>query len=205
MSLVVPGTVLGTRDEYECGSGCAVWKNDIRSTLCGEIVIQSTSSGRKIVHVRPQKKVSSLDQVIGTGDTVICQVQRITINQVIVDIFCVGDTPVRDVAKGTIRKEDVTTRSIEVDTIVMHECFRPGDIVRAEVVSLGDSRQYFLSTAGPTLGVIGARSNSGNIMKAINSKVISCLQCCFVIASLIQCPYLLLLYFSGNGGSHHRK
>eukprot|EP00967_Tisochrysis_lutea_P014217 scaffold15976_cov17-Tisochrysis_lutea.AAC.4 len=29
----------------------------------------------------------------------------------------------------------------------MYDCFRPGDVVRAEVVSLGDARSYYLSTA----------------------------------------------------------
>ena len=29
----------------------------------------------------------------------------------------------------------------------MYDCFRPGDVVRAEVISLGDARSYYLSTA----------------------------------------------------------
>ncbi len=63
----------------------------------------------------------------------------------------------------------------------MHECFRPGDIVRAEVLSLGDARcaalavtfpryvgtlkgpcfvhrSYFLTTAKNELGVVYAKS-----------------------------------------------
>ena len=39
----------------------------------------------------------------------------------------------------------------------MAECFRPGDVVRAEVLSLGDARSYYLSTAEPELGVVRAR------------------------------------------------
>ena len=39
--------------------------------------------------------------------------------------------------------------------------FRPGDLVRAQVVSLGDSRSYFLSTAGNDCGVVYAKSTSG--------------------------------------------
>ena len=34
--------------------------------------------------------------------------------------------------------------------------FRPGDVVRAEVVSLGDRRSYYLSTARVELGVVHA-------------------------------------------------
>lgn len=31
--------------------------------------------------------------------------------------------------------------------VVIYDCFRPGDVVRAEVLSLGDARSYYLSTA----------------------------------------------------------
>lgn len=37
----------------------------------------------------------------------------------------------------------------------MYKSFRPGDIVRARVISLGDARQYYLSTAENELGVRG--------------------------------------------------
>jgi exosome complex component CSL4 len=43
----------------------------------------------------------------------------------------------------------------------MFNCFRPGDIVRAEVISLGDSRSYYLSTAKNELGVVYAKSLAG--------------------------------------------
>jgi exosome complex component CSL4 len=40
-------------------------------------------------------------------------------------------------------------------------CFRPGDIVRAEVLSVGDVRSFFLTTARNDLGVIFAKSIAG--------------------------------------------
>lgn len=43
----------------------------------------------------------------------------------------------------------------------MYDCFRPGDIVRAEVLSLGDSRSYYLSTSKNHLGVVYAKSAAG--------------------------------------------
>lgn len=45
----------------------------------------------------------------------------------------------------------------------MQECFRPGDIVRAEVVSLGDRRSYFLTTAKNEPGVVYARSVAAGV------------------------------------------
>ena len=38
-----------------------------------------------------------------------------------------------------IRKIDV--RSTSVDSVEMYECYRPGDIVRAKVISLGDANR----------------------------------------------------------------
>lgn len=39
--------------------------------------------------------------------------------------------------------------------------FRPGDVVRAEVLSLGDARSYHLTTAKNHLGVVHAKSVAG--------------------------------------------
>ena len=49
-------------------------------------------------------------------------------------------------------------RATEIDKVVMSDCFRPGDIVRAMVLSLGDSRSYYLTTAKNELGVVYAKA-----------------------------------------------
>jgi len=43
----------------------------------------------------------------------------------------------------------------------MYDCFRPGDVVRAKVLSLGDARSYYLTTADNSLGVVHAKSLAG--------------------------------------------
>lgn len=58
--------------------------------------------------------------------------------------------------QGVVRSQDV--RNTEKDKVKLADCFRPGDIVRATVISLGDARSYYLSTAGNSLGVIYATS-----------------------------------------------
>ena len=56
-------------------------------------------------------------------------------------------------------------RLSEVDQLIVRDCFRPGDIIRAQVISLGDSRQYYLSTADVEFGVILAKCEStGDIL-----------------------------------------
>lgn len=41
----------------------------------------------------------------------------------------------------------------------MQECFLPGDIIKAKILSMGDSRKMYLTTAGNDLGVVFARSS----------------------------------------------
>lgn len=62
----------------------------------------------------------------------------------------------------TNRKQDV--RATEVDAVAIADSYRPGDLVLAEVLSLGDSRSYFLGTARNELGVVHARhfASGGN-------------------------------------------
>ncbi|CAK9153444.1 unnamed protein product, partial [Ilex paraguariensis] len=72
------------------------------------------------------------------------------------DIMCVGPKSVREKFTGIIRQQDV--RATEIDKVDMHASFRPGDTVRALVLSLGDARAYYLSTAKNELGVVSAES-----------------------------------------------
>eukprot|EP00877_Chromochloris_zofingiensis_P001488 jgi/Chrzof1/1133/Cz01g41130.t1 len=58
----------------------------------------------------------------------------------------------------------------------MYDCFHPGDIVRAEVLSLGDARSYYLSTAKNELGVVYAKSPAGVPMVPISWQQMQCPQ-----------------------------
>ena len=53
---------------------------------------------------------------------------------------------------------------VQVDILA---CFRPGDIVRAEILSAGDARSFYLTTAKPELGVIFAKSLAGETLSAL--------------------------------------
>ena len=192
--IILPGDIIGSVDDLECGSGCYASNGIIRASLSGRLVFNDVdSSSKRIVNVfTPNGSRAAEEGVVNIGDKIICQVQRVTMNQAVVGIICVGDREISEPAKGIIRREDITVRSAEIDSIVLHECFRPGDIVRAEVVSLGDSRQYFLTTDGTDLGVIGAKSQSGHIMVPVSVKVM-----CYLQTPLIL--YLLTFFnVSGN-------
>lgn len=74
---------------------------------------------------------------------------------------------------GQIRLQDV--RATEKDKVVMGEAFRVGDVVRAVVISLGDQRDYYLSTAGNEFGVLlawsegdGFGGGAGRLMEPVS-------------------------------------
>lgn len=53
-----------------------------------------------------------------------------------------------------------------IDQVVMIDSFRPGDIIRAKVISMGDSiRSLYLTTASEDLGVLVAKhEETGELM-----------------------------------------
>lgn len=50
----------------------------------------------------------------------------------------------------------------------MAECYRPGDVVRAIVISIGDQGGYYLSTAGNEYGVVMAKGETGGEMVPVD-------------------------------------
>ncbi|KAG1716535.1 hypothetical protein ID866_587 [Astraeus odoratus] len=59
---------------------------------------------------------------------------------------------------GVIRSQDV--RATEKDKVKIGDCFRGGDVVKGMVISLGDARSYYITTARNDLGVIFATSEA---------------------------------------------
>lgn len=70
--------------------------------------------------------------------------------------------------RAIIRSQDV--RATQRDSVKILECFKPGDIVRAQVLSLGDGTNYYLTTARNDLGVVFAKAAGGSagLMYAID-------------------------------------
>ncbi len=164
-AVVLPGDSLG-KVSSKCRSGAGTFEHadgNITATLAGKINIETDASNINIISVLPYNNQNALETVISVGDAVIALVVRINTNQVFVDIIGVGDRILKFNAKGMIRREDV--RPSDLDSLVMHQCFRPGDVIRATVISLGDAKQYFLSTAASDTGVVWAKSEElGNVM-----------------------------------------
>lgn len=89
-----------------------------------------------------------------------------------VDIVCVGDRAVKESFSGLIRKENV--RAHDIDRVKMQECYRPGDVLVAQVISLGDRRSYFLSTTGEGEGVVYAMGDAGQPLLPLSTTMMQC-------------------------------
>jgi len=123
-------------------------------------------------------------QVVRQGQTVLARVVRIATQMIMVDIYATerGGLLQHDKPAGVIRREDVkavtASQSAEQQSVtnaVLTQYCRPGDWVVAKVLSLGDTRRYFLSTAEAGLGVIHAVSaTSGQPMIPVSWKEMEC-------------------------------
>jgi exosome complex component CSL4 len=66
------------------------------------------------------------------NNVVLCRVVRLAPKQAIVSIQQVENTVLQTEWQGVIRSQDV--RATEKDKVKIYESFKPGDIVRAQVV-----------------------------------------------------------------------
>jgi exosome complex component CSL4 len=124
-----------------------------------------------------EQLLPATSQVLQIGQIVIGKVLRITPQNAIVDIRVaeyVGALQPNAYYEGAIRMEDIRAGASE--QIHLPDCFRPGDLVACRIISLGDSRRYFLSTAETELGVIRAMNDKGQAMIPISWKEMECPQ-----------------------------
>ena len=117
-----------------------------------EVVRQGTS-GASLGTVTARAGGSLIPQV---GDEVFARVARVNPRLCNCDVMTVNGQAAEDSFSGVIRTQDV--RVTETDKIDMYDCFVPGDVVRARILSMGDTRSYYLTTAANELGVVRAKS-----------------------------------------------
>ncbi|XP_074152091.1 exosome complex component CSL4 isoform X1 [Sminthopsis crassicaudata] len=160
----IPGERLCHLDEASPGSGTYTRHGYIFSSLSGCVVKTSDNGELPVVSVTRETESQMLPDV---GTIVTCKVSSINSRFAKVHILYVGSTPLKNSFRGTIRKEDV--RATEKDKVEIYKSFRPGDIVLAKVISLGDAQSnYLLTTAENELGVVVAHSESGVQMVPIS-------------------------------------
>ncbi|CAM9222240.1 unnamed protein product [Chrysoparadoxa australica] len=179
---VCPGDRLGLATEFASGPGTYTRGAHVYASLLGQKQSKKNPAveggGKdqpsKVLLVKPVKEGPAADscQVVEVGDIVMGRATRLSVRQVFVEILCLGETVLKEPHQGVVRREDI--RVGEAAKLEMTECFRPGDIIRARVISLGDTRQYYLTTAHEELGVRWAKSAAGHIMVPVSWNEMQC-------------------------------
>ncbi|KAF7689303.1 exosome complex component CSL4 [Silurus meridionalis] len=164
MKLCVPGERLCSVEDCIPGTGTYPRHGSIFASLAGYVLRRNEGEELPIISVVRETEAQLLPDV---GAIVTCKVTSINPRFAKVHILYVGSTPLKDRFRGTIRKEDV--RATEKDKVETYKSFRPGDIVLAKVISLGDVQSnYLLTTAENELGVVVAHSEAGVQMVPIS-------------------------------------
>ena len=145
-TLAVPGKILGPTTHYLPGSGTHIHNNQVVSSLLGRVFLSNTRAGptKRLTKITSQSTDELPTVSVSRGErrrevlpdvgaVVLCRVIRLVTRQAIVSIQQVGDTVLETEWQGVIRSQDV--RATEKDKVKIYESFRPGDIVRAQVVS----------------------------------------------------------------------
>ena len=168
-SVVLPGQLLGRAGEVIAGDGTFVWGQEVRAAAVGACMVAEQPGQPQVVCVVRDTPASVVPAV---GDVVVCRVTRIAQRMASVEILCVGNDALGEPAQGVIRREDV--REFGQAQVQIYQSFRPGDMVSAKVLSLGDARAYFLSTAEPELGVVAAKSAEAAPMTPVSWEEMEC-------------------------------
>jgi exosome complex component CSL4 len=143
--LVLPGERLGVIEEFIPNAGTYVKDGVIYSKIIGRALMDLLS---KRVSVYPLVSGVTVPKV---SSTVVGQVGHAQSDNVLVRIFKLGSKNLSGVFTGILHVSDVRERYVKS----MTEVCKPGDIVRAKVIS--DKNQVFhLTTNEKSLGVMYA-------------------------------------------------
>jgi exosome complex component CSL4 len=168
--IAFPGQIVGTLDAAQLGAATHVHGSNLCASIAGPVTSQpNVLKGSSQSNLSIIRSTGPLLPEVGT--VVIGKITRTQSKQANIAILALGSAGEHvcgDALPGLIRQQDI--RATEIDKVKVSESFRVGDIVRAVVISLGDERSYYLSTAKNELGVIMATSEWGNQMYPISWK-----------------------------------
>lgn len=162
--LLAPGDSVGDPEKHKPGHGVCLRNNKLVATIAGLLVQEQPKKlgGKATLRVSTLRHFEQAPALPEIGSVITGKVTSVNPRAAHLEILVVDGKPLKELFKGTIRQQDV--RRTETDKVEIYRCFCPNDIVRAEVISLGDRHSYFLSTAKNELGVIYAKSKAGVAM-----------------------------------------
>ena len=166
-----------TSKPHLSGPGTHIYNSQIHASLAGQIVkspipSSSTQQSQNTLSVlrpsAPNEFSITSNTLPKVGSIILAKVTRVTARQVNLGILVVDDSVCGDEWAGVIRHEDI--RGWEKEKVITFEGFRVGDVVRGEVISLGDQANYYVTTARNDLGVLIAKSEFRNQMVPVSWK-----------------------------------
>ncbi|KAI0979394.1 hypothetical protein GJ496_001550 [Pomphorhynchus laevis] len=178
--LCVPGDRLCGELDAKPGFGTYVKNGLIFASIRGVLNITAENEddieddGKVVINVMHVKPPQPRPEI---GSIVCCKITFVHKSNAKCIILSVNNVAVNSPFNGVIKKRSV--RSYRRDILEIINCFRPGDIVLARVISLGETDFYYLSTLETELGVVIGLSKTGermypiswNRMKTLNSYV----------------------------------
>ncbi len=157
--IVTPGdSLVHAGGAYLDGEGTHNFLNWLLASRVGRIALPTDkSTGKVVVKVDVDSPCDS--GVPTVGSIVVAKVTNVNSRMCKCVITCREGRPLQGTFRGLIRREHV--RATLRDKVVMQRSFRPGDVILARVLTMGDAQAYLLTTAEPELGVALARSREG--------------------------------------------
>jgi exosome complex component CSL4 len=154
----LPGKILGRISKYAPGAGTHVHEGNVVSSLLGHVSVEGSATASATAKTAgPAKRLNKITSSVAAASTelatitvtrhgrkrdilpdvghvVLARVLRLMPKQAIVVIQQVEGTVLQTEWQGVIRVQDV--RATEKDKVKIYESFKPGDIVKARVVSV---------------------------------------------------------------------
>lgn len=159
MSFALPGDKIAQVADLkgvEAGKGVYVKDGTFVASLSGTVKQYST-----LIEVIPQSTSNTNQTVPGIGEVILGRVVKLNSKYAGVEILglAAANIALMEPVKGTIRSQDIYPHDV-LDQPPVHQSFRPGDVVRARVIGVGDTSAGLLLSTGVSedLGVVYGRS-----------------------------------------------
>jgi exosome complex component CSL4 len=165
-SLVIPGDLLGTAEEFVPGRGTYEDRGKIYASLLGHRAVDPRDRAVRVDAIHPVPVVHEDDLVYGRVDEVKSAMAIVTILAAATSSRTVPGTP-----EGTVH----ISKAKEGYTEALADEFAPGDLIVARVLQSHPSIK--LSTSAADLGVVSARCSSCHGLLALDKTELRCPRC----------------------------
>lgn len=163
---VLPGERLGVIEEFIPDAGTYVKDGVIYSKVVGRALLDLSNKRVSVYSLVHEARVPKV------GSTVLGQVSNVQTQNAGVRIFKIDKKQLSGFFTGVLHISDVQLRYVES----MFNVCKPGDIIRAEVIS-EKNRVYHLSTKDKNLGVVYAFCSRCGYMLELKRQGMCCPRC----------------------------